>query len=56
MIDGEAVVLRVDGVSDFNALHSRKQNHEVQFCAFGVLAIDGDDLRNLPLSTRKANS
>jgi ATP-dependent DNA ligase len=55
VIDGEAVVLRVDGVSDFNALHSRKQNHEVQFCAFGVLAIDGDDLRNLPLSMRKTN-
>jgi hypothetical protein len=24
-------------------------------CAFDVLAIDGDDLRNLPLSIRKAN-
>jgi ATP-dependent DNA ligase len=55
VIDGEAVVLRVDGVSDFNALHSRKQNPEVQFCAFDVLAIDGDDLRDLPLSMRKAN-
>jgi ATP-dependent DNA ligase len=55
VIDGEAVVLRVDGVSDFNALHSRKQNPEVQFCAFDVLAIDGNDLRDLPLSMRKAN-
>jgi ATP-dependent DNA ligase len=55
VIDGEAVILGVDGVSDFNALHSRKQNHEVQLCAFDVLAIDGDDLRGLPLSTRKAN-
>jgi bifunctional non-homologous end joining protein LigD len=27
----------------------------VQFCAFDVLAMDGDDLRNLPLSMRKAN-
>lgn len=25
IIDGEAVVLGVDGVADFNALHSRKQ-------------------------------
>jgi ATP-dependent DNA ligase len=25
VIDGEAVVLGVDGVADFNALHSRKQ-------------------------------
>jgi bifunctional non-homologous end joining protein LigD len=27
----------------------------VQLCAFDVLAIDGDDLRDLPLSLRKAN-
>ena len=55
MIDGEAVILGVDGVSDFNALHSRKQNAEVQLCSFDVLAIDGDDLRDLPLSMRKTN-
>ena len=55
VIDGEAVILGVDGVSDFNALHSRKQNHEVQLCAFDVLAVDDDDLRDLPLSMRKAN-
>ena len=55
VIDGEAVILAVDGVSDFNALHSRKQNHEVQLCAFDVLAADGDDLRDLPLSMRKTN-
>jgi hypothetical protein len=29
------------GVSDFNALHSRKHDHEVQFCAFDVL-VEGD--------------
>jgi len=28
VIDGEAVVLGVDGVSDFNALHSRKHDDE----------------------------
>jgi ATP-dependent DNA ligase len=33
VIDGEAVVLGVDGVSDFNALHSGKSNPEVQLCA-----------------------
>jgi bifunctional non-homologous end joining protein LigD len=55
VIDGEAVILGVDGVSDFNALHSRKQNHEVQLCAFDVLAMDGEDLRSLPLSKRKTN-
>ena len=55
VIDGEAVILGVDGISDFNALHSGKSNHEVQLYAFDVLAMDGDDLRPLPLSMRKAS-
>ena len=55
VIDGEAGVLGVDGISDFNALHSGKHNEEVQLCAFDVLAMDGHDLRRLPLSMRKAN-
>ena len=55
VLDGEAVVLGVDGVSDFDALHSGKHDDEVQFCAFDILAEGGDDLRKLPLSMRKAN-
>ena len=55
VIDGEAVVLCLDGMPDFNALHSGKHYSEVQFCAFDVLAMEGDDLRNLPLSMRKTN-
>jgi bifunctional non-homologous end joining protein LigD len=55
VIDGEAVVLGVDGIPDFNALHSRKQDAEVQLYAFDILALDGDDLRGLPLSLRKTN-
>jgi bifunctional non-homologous end joining protein LigD len=55
VIDGEAVILGVDGYSDFNALHSGKYHEEVQLCAFDVLAMDGEDLRDLPLSMRKAN-
>jgi ATP-dependent DNA ligase len=55
VIDGEAVILGVNGVSDSNALHSGKHGDEVQLCAFDVLALDGDDVRDLPLSTRKAN-
>jgi bifunctional non-homologous end joining protein LigD len=38
VLDGEAVILGVDGISDFNALHSRKYDDEVQFCAFDILA------------------
>jgi bifunctional non-homologous end joining protein LigD len=55
VIDGEAVVLCLDGIADFDALHSGKHNEEAQLCAFDVLAIDGDDLRELPLSMRKTN-
>jgi bifunctional non-homologous end joining protein LigD len=55
VIDGEAVVLGVDGISDFNALHSRKHDHEFQLYAFGCLAYNGDDLGRLPLHLRKTN-
>jgi bifunctional non-homologous end joining protein LigD len=55
VIDGEAAVLGVDGVSDFDALHSRRHDDEVQLYAFDILALDGDDLRRLPLSMRKTN-
>ena len=55
VIDGEAVILGVDGISDFNAIHSGKFNNKVQLYAFDVLAMNGDDLRPLPLSMRKAS-
>ncbi len=55
VIDGEAVLLGVDGVSDFDGLHSRKHDDEVQLYAFDALMLDGEDLRSLPLSMRKAN-
>lgn len=44
-------MLGVDGVSDLNAPHSRKCDHEVPLHAFNVLALGGDDLRSL----RKTN-
>ncbi len=53
--DGEAVLLGADGISDFNGLHSRKHDAEVQFYAFDMLAGDGEDLRKLSLSLRKTN-
>src|SRR6478672_4585797 len=55
VIDGEAVLLGVDGRSDFNELHSRRHDDEVQFYAFDILVSDGEDLRKLPLSMRKTN-
>ena len=55
VIDGEAVLLGVYRVSDFNGLHSRKHNAEVEFYAFDIMVSDGEDVRKLPLSMRKAN-
>ncbi len=55
MIDGEAVLLGVDGRSDFNGLHSRKHDAEVQLYAFDCLFGDGEDLQRLPLSLRMTN-
>jgi ATP-dependent DNA ligase len=36
VLDGEAVLLGVDGRSDFNGLHSRRHDHEVEFYAFDM--------------------
>src|ERR1700694_4400952 len=55
VVDGEAVLLGVDGISDFNGLHSRRHDDEVQLYAFDILALEGEDLRNLPLHLRKTN-
>lgn len=55
VIDGEAVLLGVDGRSDFDGLHSSQRDDEVQFYAFDMLVSDGDDIRKLPLSMRKAS-
>jgi bifunctional non-homologous end joining protein LigD len=55
VIDGEAVLLGVNVVSDFNGLHSRKHDDEVEFYAFDCLVADGTDVRQLPLSMRKTN-
>jgi hypothetical protein len=53
VIDGEAVILGVDGISDFDGLHSRQHDEEDQLYAFDILAPDGEDLRGLPLCARR---
>jgi ATP-dependent DNA ligase len=42
VIDGEAVLLGVDGISDCDDLYNGRQNHEVQLNTFDILALDGD--------------
>jgi ATP-dependent DNA ligase len=55
VIDGEAVTLGVDGRSDFDALHSGRNDNHAQFYAFDMLELGGSDMRSLPLSMRKTN-
>jgi bifunctional non-homologous end joining protein LigD len=54
VIDGEAVWLDENGLSQFDRLHSRKHDAEVRLIAFDLLTIGGEDIRLLPLHTRKA--
>ena len=51
ILDGEIVCLDSHGVSQFNALFSRRG--EPVFYAFDLLWLDGQDLRGLPLIERK---
>ena len=53
VIDGEAVVLGPEGVSDFDALHGGKRDADVRLYAFDLLADDGADMRGQPLHIRK---
>jgi bifunctional non-homologous end joining protein LigD len=53
VIDGEAVVLGPDGISDFEGLHSRKCNEDVRLYAFDLLSDDGVDMRDETLQIRK---
>ncbi|MFL6812637.1 MAG: hypothetical protein ACJ8EK_01210 [Bradyrhizobium sp.] len=53
VLDGEAVVLGPDGISDFDGLHSGRCNEEVRLYAFDLLADDGVDMRDETLQLRK---
>jgi ATP-dependent DNA ligase len=55
VLDGEAVLLDLQGLSYFDGLMSRQHDEQVQLYAFDMLALDGDDLRKLPLHLRKTN-
>jgi hypothetical protein len=53
-IDGEAVVVGPDGLTDFEALRRRGAGEVAVLYAFDLIELDGSDLRNLPIETRKA--
>ena len=53
LLDGEAVVFRPDGHSDFVALRTKAGGEHASLVAFDLLRLDGDDLRQRPLEERR---
>lgn len=55
IIDGEAVVQREDGTTDFHAFRRAlsAEPHRVVYFAFGLMHLDGQDLRKLRLIKRR---
>jgi bifunctional non-homologous end joining protein LigD len=53
LIDGEAVLFGRDGLPDFNGLLTSAGQQEASLVAFDLLAVDGEDLRLLPLLARR---
>jgi bifunctional non-homologous end joining protein LigD len=53
LIDGEAVVLRDDGRSDFHALMTKRGGARATLVAFDLLRLEGVDLRLRPIEARR---
>src|SRR6516162_4093584 len=53
-IDGEVIASNADGLADFELLRYRRRDAAVTLVAFDLLQIDGRDLRDEPIETRKA--
>ena len=54
ILDAEVVCASKDGVPDFDARHSRTNDHGAAACAFDLLMLNGDDMRRKPFAERKA--
>jgi bifunctional non-homologous end joining protein LigD len=53
LIDGEVIVCRPDGLSDFDALRYRRDRYSATLVAFDLIQLQDDDLREEPLLKRK---
>lgn len=54
LIDGEAVVLRPDGHSDFEAIRTKAGAATASYVAFDLLQVDGNDIRQHTIEDRRA--
>jgi bifunctional non-homologous end joining protein LigD len=53
LIDGEAVVFRDDGRSDFGALVTKRGGAQASLVAFDLLRREGEDIRQWPIEARR---
>jgi len=53
LIDGEAVVFKGDGRSDFHALLTKRGGVQASLVALDLLRLNGDDLRLRPIEARR---
>jgi bifunctional non-homologous end joining protein LigD len=54
VIDGEAVVCDDKGLSVFDLIRNYRHGSSATLCAFDILELNGQDLRDRPLEERKA--
>ena len=54
ILDAEVVCPGKNGVADFDALHSRTDDHIAVACAFDLLMLNDDDMQCRPFAERKA--
>ena len=52
-IDGEAIVVNSDGLSVFDLLRYRQHDSAAVLCAFDLIELDDEDIRNAPIEQRK---
>jgi ATP-dependent DNA ligase len=53
LLDGEGIVDDQHGMPDFNLIHSKGYDREVSLIAFDLLELNGEDVRQAPLTERK---
>jgi ATP-dependent DNA ligase len=54
VIDGEAIACDENGLSVFDLLHHQRRDQVVTLCAFDLLELDGENLRQMPIEHRKS--
>jgi bifunctional non-homologous end joining protein LigD len=52
-IDGEAIVVDENGLSVFDLIRYRQHDSAAVLCAFDLIELDGNDLRQKPIEERK---